>query len=268
MKAFAVGIVSLLAVPGIAWAQNMDAAPMMQSAIIQSATNSNIIRGLYDGGAHVDRSGIYVGRPGSRGARDAGAPVRSGARLGGPVAVFDRPAPEGALAIAMPYQPTPALRRAAQQGFVARAARTDERTARLMSKQFARIDYDKTYGGLISGTGLRENDVADAVAAYTSLGWMIANNALGDPDPRAIQSIRAQVARSLSVNPQFADPAARGALAEDMKLLFVTLHAGWQSARKEGKLSPFSDSVAAMFARQTGNDLRGLRMTGRGLVRR
>ena len=274
MKAFAIGLIASIIVPVAASAQNMDASPMMQSAIIQGATNSNIIRGMYDGGAHVGTSGIYVGRPGSRGARNIGAagPARPlagqlGGQVGGPIAVFDRPASPAAANIAMPYRPTPALRRAAQQGYVTRAARTAPEAARQMEQQFARVDYAKAYRSLIGGTGLRENDVADAVAAYTSLGWMIANNSLGDPNPRAIQSVRAQVAQSLSTNPQFDDPATRGALAEEMKLLFVTLHAGWQSAQKEGNLRPFSDSVAAMFAKQTGNDLRALRLTERGLVR-
>jgi hypothetical protein len=52
-----------------------------------------------------------------------------------------------------------------------------------------------------------------------------------------------------------------------MRSLLVTLHAGWQSAGKEGNLRAFSDSVAAMFAIQTGSDLRALRLTDKGLMR-
>lgn len=266
MKAYIVGFVAAVGWPVALLAQNMDAAPMMQSAIIQSATNSNIIRGMYDGGAHVGTSGIYVGRPGSRGARDAGAVMPSG--VGRPIPVFDRPASAQGGAVALPYRPSPALRRAAQQGYIDRVSRTRPDLVPVMQAQFSRVDYAKVFRSLIKGTGLRENDVADAVAAYTSLGWMISNNALADPDPRAVQALRQQVAQSLSANPQFTDAATRGQLAEEMKLLFVTLHAGWQSAQREGNLRGYSDGVAAMFKAQTGNDLRAMRLTPNGLVRR
>ncbi|MBC7945841.1 MAG: hypothetical protein H7X91_11400, partial [Burkholderiales bacterium] len=79
--------------------------------------------------------------------------------------------------------------------------------------------------------------------------------------------VRAQVARSLAANATFANPHTRAELAEEMKLLFVTLHAGWQSARREGNLKPYADGVARMFQQFTGNDLRAMRLTERGFVR-
>lgn len=57
-------------------------------------------------------------------------------------------------------------------------------------------------------------------------------------------------------------------MGEEIVISFITLHAGWQSARREGKLQAYSDGVAAMFEKQTGNDLRALVLTNRGLEKR
>ena len=164
------------------------------------------------------------------------------------------------------YDTSDQLARDSVKSYIQRAARTQPEGARVVGDQLARHDYRQIYRGLIAGTGLRENDAADAVTAYTALGWLIVNNQLGNPDPRAIRAFRAQVATRALGNAAYA-PDNRARLGEEMKLLFVTLHSGWQAAQREGNVRQYSDGVAAMFAKQTGNDLRALRLTGRGLVK-
>lgn len=240
-------------------------ASAMQQTIIQGATNANIIRGMYDGGAHVGKRGIYVGRPGAREDRDRLAPGRRFA-AGSQQAMFARPAAAENAAIALPYRSTPALRREAADGLVARVSAQDPQAGAALREQLARHDFPRIFAGVVQPFGYRATDTADAVAAYTLLGWLIATGA-PDPSPRAAQAVRSQVAASIAGNATFADSNTRAALAEEMKLLFVTLHAGWQSARKEGNLKMYSDGVARMWTQQTGNNLRNMRLTDRGFVR-
>jgi hypothetical protein len=119
----------------------------------------------------------------------------------------------------------------------------------------------------MSGAGLRDNDAADAVTAYTLLGWQIAKQDASEISNAKVQAVRRQIAPALAANPRLAAPAARGALGEEMKLLFVTLHAGWQSAVKEGNTARYSDGVARMWRQQSGRDLRALSLTDAGFSR-
>ena len=163
------------------------------------------------------------------------------------------------------YRATPALARAAIDGYIERASRTEAQGARQLAEQLRQVDYRQVYRSLIAGTGLRENDAVDALAAYTVLGWLIVHNVSGRPDTRGVQALRGQLAARSEGNPNFG-PGRRAALGEEFKLLFVTLHAGWQSARREGSARAYGDGVAAMFQRQAGLDLRAVQLTSTGLT--
>lgn len=53
-----------------------------------------------------------------------------------------------------------------------------------------------------------------------------------------------------------------------MKLLYVTLHAGWQSAEKESATRQYSDGIARMLIAQSDLDMRQLRIGNTGLAAR
>lgn len=165
---------------------------------------------------------------------------------------------------AFPFQSTLASRQAARQAYLSRIARTNPVLARTAAAQFEKHDFPRIYGSLVAPHGLRPNDAADVITAYTLLGYLIATGS-GDPSPAQVRAIRAQIAARAATNPAMVDPAGRARLAEELKLSFVTLHAGWQSARKDGSLPRYSDGVARLF-KSTGTDLRTLRMTDRGFV--
>ena len=165
------------------------------------------------------------------------------------------------------YTASPAVAREALDGYIKRASRTEPEGARQLAEQLGRHDYRKIYRGLIAGTGLRENDAVDALTAYTVLGWLIVHNVSGAPDARGVQALRAQLAARSEGNPNFA-PGRRAALGEEFKLLFVTLHSGWQSARREGDARRYGDGVAELFRRQADLDLKGLRLTREGFAAR
>lgn len=85
-----------------------------------------------------------------------------------------------------------------------------------------------------------------------------------DPRPSSVRAARGQIAGNLARSPTFASVATRRELGEELKISFVAIHAGWQAARQEGKLKAYSDGVAAMFAKQSGDDLRKLKLTDGG----
>ena len=179
--------------------------------------------------------------------------------------MFARPAAT-ATAQSFAYQSTPELRQAAATGLIERVSQSNPDAGRAIADEIARHDFSRIYAGIVRPFGYRPDDSAASLAAYTLLGWLVATGA-PDPDPGSALAVRAQVAQGLGSDRRFSSPQTRAELAEEMKLLFVTLHAGWQSARREGKLQQYSDGVAAMFLKQ-GTDLRALRLTDRGFVGR
>lgn len=166
------------------------------------------------------------------------------------------------------YPPTPALARQTQTAFLDRLGRADPAAARALSAQLERHDYQAVWRELAKGTGMRDGDAADAQAAHMVLCWMIATNAMTDPDPAVFAAVRGQLAPRLAAEPRLAAPGAMAALGEEMKLLSVITHAGWQSARMEGRLAAYADGVAAEFRRTSGQDLRALVLTPSGFVAR
>lgn len=177
------------------------------------------------------------------------------------------PVPRDAVSASLVYQSTPELRRDAAEAYIQRVTRSNPQAGAAIAKEIAKNDFSRIYAGIVKPFGYRADDAADAVAAYTLLGWLIATGA-PDPRPDAARAVREQIAQGLIREGKFANLKTRAELGEEMKLLFLTLHAGWQSARREGNLQQYSDGVVAMFKRFSGNDLRALQLTDRGFVRR
>lgn len=99
---------------------------------------------------------------------------------------------------------------------------------------------------------------------FAYLGAVTQSNAMS----KAYGWDRSTKSRGTSSGPSVGMAATtRAALAEELKLLFVTLHAGWQGARRGGVLQQYADGTAQLFKTQ-GTDLRGLRLTEAGFVAR
>jgi hypothetical protein len=170
--------------------------------------------------------------------------------------------------VRLTYTPTPALQREAISGYVSRIERTNREAASVMRNVLAKQNYASVYNNMIRGSTLKANDAADAVTAYTVIGWQIANQDPNEISDARMDAVRRQLAPALAANPQISAPATRAALGEEMKLLALTLHAGWQSAIKEGNRQAYSDGVARMWKNQTGRDLRAVKLTDAGFSRR
>lgn len=166
------------------------------------------------------------------------------------------------------YTPTPALRQQTVQGYVNRLKTSNPAAAQAVASVFGpgKYDYSQTYREILKDTGLRENDAADALAAYMLMGWAVVHNV---QDGKAItmpmaQGVRAQVAPLLADNAQARSRAAQ--LGEEMKLQTVIVQGGWQSALKEGKLVAYQQGINKMFKTQYGMDMSQFKLTNQGFA--
>ena len=241
LKSFALAAALLLAVPA-ARAQDMDAMPAIQNAYMSSHIANLSMNSLLEND------------------RRAGIDPNTGRKRG----VAARPAPGSAPAapaktVSFAYQPTAALKTATVQGYVERLKAKNPAASQVVAQQLGpgKNDYGQIYHGIVQGTGLRDNDAADALAAYTVLGWMIVNDVRDDKSlpAGAAPGLRAQLLPKMAQNAQLTAAGVPAKLGEEMKLLCVITQAGWQSAIKEGKLPAYRQGVAALFKNQYGTDL-------------
>jgi hypothetical protein len=178
---------------------------------------------------------------------------------------FSQPGPLAGPATPMGYSASAELRREAVDAVVQRVRARDAKNAELVQAELTRHDYRSIYDGIVRPYGLAGDDAAAALAAYLLLGWMIVHDGR-EPPAAAVRGVRAQAAAALS-DPRLASAEARGRLGEEFKVLFVVLHAGWGSARREGSVERFAAGVADMFRKADGIDLVSTKLGPAGFER-
>ncbi len=166
------------------------------------------------------------------------------------------------------YVPTPALKRQAQADYLNRLKGKNPTAAQVVATALSKVDYGQVYQSLTQDSGLRQNDAADALSSLVILGWMIVNDV---QDGQAItvpmaRGVRAQFGPRLATNARLTAPGIPAQLGEEMKLQFVIIHSGWQSAMKEGTLPPYRQGIANLFTKQYDLNLTELKLTDQGFV--
>jgi hypothetical protein len=178
-------------------------------------------------------------------------------------------APRVRSAAATQYQPSPAVSARVQRQFVdwmGKQAGAD--AARQVSTAMARTDPLRNWSQLVAADGLRPNDLADALAAYWILNWVMANGA--DSTRAQALAVREQLRAILADAPQGRmDDAKRQELSEIFILNFLIQHAAYEGAVRGGDRAVsrrLGDAAAARFRNEMGLDLRQLRLTDGGFV--
>lgn len=173
-------------------------------------------------------------------------------------------------AVSTAYTSTPALRQQTVQGYATRLKGSNPAGAQAVLTAFGpgKYDYGTVYKGILDGTGLRDNDAADALAAYLLMGYAVVHNM---QDGKAItpavgRGVRAQVAPLLATSAQARGRAAQ--LGEEMKLQTVIVQGGWQSAIKEGKLAAYQQGIGQLFKTQYGMNMGQLKLSSAGFAQR
>lgn len=123
------------------------------------------------------------------------------------------------------------------------------------------------WSDIVRSDGLRSGDVADAMAAYWVMNWVIANQ--GDNNRTQTLAVRDQVRRSMANGAVTTlDDAGRQEMAEVLILNFLVQHAAYVDALQRGDdamARRLGDAAVARFRNEMGVDLRRLRLTDAGL---
>ena len=207
----------------------------------------------------------YNARGGAAGTAGTAGTARAGARAGTAKAAPASPA-------SLRYAPTPAAQRAATAAFAQRqVGNTPAAKAKFVANfgPGGAADYAPLYAKLLAGSGLRNNDVADAFAACLVATYRVAHGETpGGPllpaGPTA--AVRAQfadaTARTLAGRP--AGTAAE--LGEFLKLQTVLISVGAQGT-DAAKTAAFRQNVATLFKGLYKLDVNDFTLTERGLAK-
>ena len=170
------------------------------------------------------------------------------------------------------YVPTAALQKQTVDNFIAQTKATNPAGAAALAAELkpGKTYYPAFYRTLNQGSGLKENDAADVLAAYLILNWMAVNDVR---DGKAItvpmaRGVRAQTAGVLAQNAKLRTPAAAAALGEELKLQTTLLQVGWQGGMKNGTAEAFRQKLAVNFQKQYKFDLRQMQLTAAGLTKK
>lgn len=159
------------------------------------------------------------------------------------------------------YQPTTQLSKAALAAYVASLRKNSPVDADKAAQVLARVNINQLYSAAVAPYGLANGNLADSFTAYAVLGWMIVNrqttvsrqNVMGTRDKFAMQLAGHALSDNIASS------------SEMLKLMFVTLDAGWQTSRKNGTEAAYRNSVANQFA-STGLDFKMLKLTPSGFA--
>ncbi|MDO7876507.1 hypothetical protein Q5H93_17315 [Hymenobacter sp. ASUV-10] len=187
--------------------------------------------------------------------RTAGASGRSSTRAARPAA-------------STAFTPTPAAR---QQALAQQNAGKPAATAQQFTAAFGpggSTDYTVLYRKLLAGSGLRENDVADAFAAYLVATYRVAH---GEAPAGALlpasgsAGVRRQFAPAVANVLSGKSATAAAALGEYLKLQTALLAVGAQGS--PASLVAFRRNVASTLKQRFQLDVMQLTLTSQGLVK-
>ena len=199
--------------------------------------------------------------------------VDAAIKSGRPSTRSARPAPPPkASAASTTYAPSPAVSQRVRRdfsGWVGQQAGPE--AGRRVDAILRTGDPVKSWSGIVGGDGLRPGDLADALASYWVLNWVMANG--GDSNRAQAQGALRQVRDLIGDTPAYArlDSAGRQAMAETLMLNFLLQHAAYTDALQRGDRAlarRLGDAATARFQREIGLDLRRLDLTTVGFARR
>ena len=123
-------------------------------------------------------------------------------------------------------------------------------------------DYTTLYRKVVAGSGLRENDIADAYAAYLTATYQVAHGA-SPLVPASATAVRTQFAPAVGRAAAGKSAATLAALGEYLKLQTALLYVGNQQPNPT-----FQRNVAATLNQRFHLDVMALTLTDKGFVKK
>lgn len=133
---------------------------------------------------------------------------------------------------------------------------------------FAKFDPVQIWSQIVRENGLRAGDTTDALTAYLSLNWAMANGK--DVDLPQSRALRDELHRMMNSNPQFLrmSEAERQDFSETLMCNFIYQQGAYSHAIRSGDrrfASQLGDAAEARFKNEMGLSLRSVRLTSRGI---
>ena len=165
---------------------------------------------------------------------------------------------------ALRYMPTDEVRRAAVADYAGQQPGSSPASTEKFAAMFGpggQGDYGPLYARLLAGSGLHDDDVADAFAAYTVVTYQVAHGEAATLPAGPTAAVRAQFA-PLAAKLLVGQPAGTVAqLGEELKLQAALVLVGAQQPSPQ-----FRQNVARKFLDLYKLDVNALTLTDKGLV--
>lgn len=172
------------------------------------------------------------------------------------------------VAVSTGYKASPAVSANVRRQFVDSVGElSGQEAARQVHAALEAGDPIASWAGIVRNDGLRAGDVADAMAAYWILNWMIANRS--DNNKSQAVGVRDQMRRVMGSNPGFVrlNDAGRQEIAEVLVLNFLAQHAAYVDALRQGdeaQLQRLSAAAIKRFKNEMKLDPRRISLTNAG----
>jgi hypothetical protein len=255
MKSLIVGLITAMALPGVASAQDV----WGWSIIVPSVTQTDILgMRLRDlrmqsearaGGAAKPRTAPAI-PPGSDDQASKGTGVENPSVLR--------------------YVPSRTRRRANLADFLAKSRQADPAGAASLDELFAQGDIIERFGQLLAPHGLRVDDVGDAYALWWMSAWQATHGVTDSPGDRATRAVQIQAGRALAATPELAGAGdgPKQKLAEALLIQAALLDAAVVQAKGDPVRLKAVAAAAALGARGMGMDMAAMTLTETGFVPR
>ena len=167
------------------------------------------------------------------------------------------------------YVPSPDVNDRVRQRLLTALRQRNPDAATKLEVALQHDDFRAIWARAVASDGLRPNDVADVVASYWVLNWLIVHGQTGNTTAQ-VQGTRRQVAGGLATNPAFRamDDAGRQEMAEPMVYNFVLQYAAYETAISRHDLAllhSLADAAEARMMTEAKLDMRRLTLTDDGL---
>ena len=165
------------------------------------------------------------------------------------------------------YRASPDVRTRVTRQYVDWLAKSSPQDAERARRALAAADPVQTWSRYVAEDGMHPGDVADAMASYWVLNWLIVNG--GDSRPGQVQAVRRHIKPTIASSPVFArlSEAQRQEMAEALMVNFIFqrdtyMHA--VQAHDEPLLAKARAAAVARFQSEARVDLRRLALTDDG----
>lgn len=178
---------------------------------------------------------------------------------------------DSAASVKTSFQRSPTLQKKSEAGILAEVRKRQPGAEREYARVLGQQDMAKLFDKAVRGYGLRNNDIADTMAAYWLVSWVIANDA-NDFSAAAARAVRDQVKGGIARTAVAGFSPEKKHLLADQAIFNTLIATQAFEYAQSGKISRADYRRMADVTQKAflgfGADLRSLQLTDAGFVKR